>query len=171
MVDFKGWEGCTCFARGFKMIRSQSRLRAAQVTTRPMKRPEDSQRWAHHGGSTGRSPYLAIVAWTLTCVPRPFLVATMVPKPQQPERRDVAFSSLNVAIDALNVMKDLMEGTPAKAAFASVSVVLTMIRVSALLVRPDKPRVNIYRILCSIKLTLWSLDWPAPMCFKPFTGG
>ena len=95
----------------------------------------------------------------------------MAPKPQQPERRDVALSSLNVAIDALTIMKDVMEGTPAKAAFASVSVILTMIRVSILLIRPDKLRVNTSRILCSTKPTLWILDWHALMYFKPFAEG
>ena len=56
----------------------------------------------------------------------------MNPKSQLPKPQDVALSSLNVAIDAMNLMKDVMEGTPAKAAFASVSIILTMIRVGLL---------------------------------------
>jgi len=59
----------------------------------------------------------------------------MNPNPQRPKRRDATLSSLNAAIDAMNIAKDVMGMTPAKAAFASVSVILTMIRVG-LLVRP-----------------------------------
>ena len=92
-------------------------------------------------------------------------------KSQPPKRQDAALSSLNVAIDAMNVMKDAMEGTPAKAAFASVSIILTMIRVGLLLIRLDQPQVNVYRIQCSTKPTSLSLDWPALTCFKPFTVG
>jgi len=62
----------------------------------------------------------------------------MDPKSQPPKRRDVALSSLNAAIDAVNIAKDIVGMTPAKAAFASVNVILTMIRVGLLLVRPDK---------------------------------
>ena len=82
----------------------------------------------------------------------------------------MALSSLNVAIDAMNVVKDVMDGTPAKAAFASVSVILTMIRVCLLLIRLGQPHVNGYRIQCSTKLTLLSLDWLALTYFKPFIG-
>ena len=92
-------------------------------------------------------------------------------KAQQPKHRDVALSSLNVAIDAINIMKDVMEGTPAKAAFASISVILTMTRVGLLLIRLDQPQVNVYRIICSTKSTLLSSGWPALMYFKRFTGG
>jgi len=53
--------------------------------------------------------------------------------PQRPKRRDVAVSSLNAAIDALNIVKEAMDMTPIKAAFGSVSVILTMIRVRSLL--------------------------------------
>ena len=98
-------------------------------------------------------------------------VSTMNPKSQPPKRPDVALSSLNVAIDAMNVVKDVMEGTPAKAAFASVSVILTMIRVGLLLIRLDQPRVKVFRIQWSTKQTLLSLDWPVLMYFKPFIGG
>ena len=49
--------------------------------------------------------------------------------PQRPKGRDGALSSLNVAIDAMNLAKDIVDIAPAKAAFGSVSALLTMIRV------------------------------------------
>ena len=45
------------------------------------------------------------------------------------ERRDIALSSLNVAIETLNLAKEVSSITPAKAVFGSVSVILTMIKV------------------------------------------
>jgi hypothetical protein len=48
---------------------------------------------------------------------------------RQPKGRSAALSSLNVAIDALNIAKDIVDIAPAKAAFGSVSALLTMIRV------------------------------------------
>jgi len=50
-------------------------------------------------------------------------------------RRDGALSSLNVAIEAVNLAKEISSIMPAKAVFGSVSVVLTMIRVRFLLIR------------------------------------
>ena len=49
--------------------------------------------------------------------------------PQRPNGRDGAFSLLNAAIEALNLANDLSSITPAKAVFASVGIILTMIRV------------------------------------------
>jgi hypothetical protein len=57
------------------------------------------------------------------------LVSTMAANPQRPKGRDGALSSLNMAIDALNLAKDIIDIAPAKAAFGSASVLLTMIRV------------------------------------------
>lgn len=54
---------------------------------------------------------------------------TMTPKPQGPELEDHIISSLDVAIDALNITKEILSITPAKAVCGSVGVVLTMIRV------------------------------------------
>ena len=55
---------------------------------------------------------------------------------QRPAKgRDSVLSSLNVAIDGLNLAKELSSITPAKAVFGSVGVLLTMIRVSFLLLR------------------------------------
>jgi len=54
----------------------------------------------------------------------------MTDKSQQPKERDGVLSSLNVAIEGLNLAKELSSITPAKAVFGSVSVLLIMIRVS-----------------------------------------
>jgi len=48
---------------------------------------------------------------------------------QRPERREGVISPLNVAIEAMNLAKEISSITPAKAVFGSVSVVLTMVRV------------------------------------------
>ena len=52
---------------------------------------------------------------------------------RQQKRRDDALSLLNVAIEAMNLAKEISSVTPAKAVFGSVSVLLTMIRVRFLL--------------------------------------
>ena len=51
---------------------------------------------------------------------------------QRQKRRDDALSLLNVAIEAMNLAKEVSSITPAKAVFGSVSVLLTMIRVCPL---------------------------------------
>ena len=56
----------------------------------------------------------------------------MTDKPQQPKGQDGVLSALNMAIDGLNFAKELADITPAKAAFGSVAILLTMIRVSFL---------------------------------------
>ena len=48
---------------------------------------------------------------------------------QRPKRQDGILSSLNTAIDAMNIAKDVMGMTPAKAVFGTVCIILTMIRV------------------------------------------
>ena len=53
----------------------------------------------------------------------------MAPKPQRPERQDNVISSLNVAIEALNITKEILSITPAKAVCGSVSVILATVRV------------------------------------------
>jgi len=53
----------------------------------------------------------------------------MATTPEQPKGLDGAISSLNVAIEALNLAKELASVTPAKAVFGSVSVLLTVIKV------------------------------------------
>ena len=58
----------------------------------------------------------------------------MTDKSQQPKGRDGVLSSMNMAIDGLNLAKELSSITPAKAVFGSVAVLLTMIKVSFLLI-------------------------------------
>ena len=53
----------------------------------------------------------------------------MAPNPQHPKCQDGVLSSLNAAIDAMNLAKDVMGITPAKAAFGAVSATLTTIKV------------------------------------------
>ena len=52
---------------------------------------------------------------------------------QRPKERDGVLSTLNVAIETLNLAKEICSITPAKAAFGSVSVLLIMIRVCCFL--------------------------------------
>ena len=49
---------------------------------------------------------------------------------QQKKRQEGIISSLNAAIEAMNLAKGVATVTPAKAVFGSVSILLTMIRVS-----------------------------------------
>ena len=53
----------------------------------------------------------------------------MAANSQRPKGRDRVLSALNVAIDVLNLAKEVSNVTPAKAVFGSVGVLLTMIRV------------------------------------------
>ena len=54
-------------------------------------------------------------------------------KPQRPEGREGVISVLNGFIEALNLAKEVASNTPAKAAFGSVVVILSMVRVSRFL--------------------------------------
>ena len=56
----------------------------------------------------------------------------MTTRSQRPKGWDGALSSLDVAIDALNLAKEPTGTSPAKAAFESTSDLLTIIRVSFL---------------------------------------
>ena len=56
----------------------------------------------------------------------------MATKTQQPKERDGVLSALDIAIDALNLAKEVSSITPAKAAFGSVAILLTMIKVCLL---------------------------------------
>jgi hypothetical protein len=73
------------------------------------------------------------------------LVSTMDAKTQR--RQDVTLSSLNVAIEAMNLAKEIASVTPAKAVFGSVSVILAMIKVSFLPVCIVRLQADEYRIL------------------------
>ena len=67
----------------------------------------------------------------------------MTDKSKQPERRDGALSSLNLAIDGLNTAKDAASSIPlANVVFATVTLLLTMIRVSVLLPDARRPRLT-----------------------------
>jgi hypothetical protein len=66
----------------------------------------------------------------------------MNPKFKQSKRRDDVLSSLNVVIEGLNLAENLSSITPAKAVFSTVSVILTMIRVSFLLLHEDPLRAD-----------------------------
>lgn len=57
----------------------------------------------------------------------------MDPDVPQPKRQDKVLSGLNVAIETLNLAKEVSSITPAKAVFGSVSVIITMIRVGIFL--------------------------------------
>ena len=57
----------------------------------------------------------------------------MTGKSQQPKSQDGVLSTLNLAIDGLNLAKEVASVTPAKAAFGAVAILLIMIRVSPLL--------------------------------------
>jgi hypothetical protein len=70
----------------------------------------------------------------------------MDPKSQRSKRQDATLSTLNVAIEAMNLAKEVSSMTPAKAIFGSVSVILAMIRVGPLLVRLDEPEAHVHRI-------------------------
>jgi hypothetical protein len=66
----------------------------------------------------------------------------MTDNSQQPKGRDSVLSSLNVAIDGLNLAKELSSVTPAKAVFGTVAILLTMVRVSSLLVCDEMSQVH-----------------------------
>jgi hypothetical protein len=63
---------------------------------------------------------------------------------QRQKGRDDALSSLNMAVDAINLAKDIVDIAPAKAAFGSVSALLTMIRVRFFLFCNDELQVHMY---------------------------
>lgn len=65
-------------------------------------------------------------------------------KTQRPKGRDGFLSTLNVAIEALTLAKEVSSITPAKAAFGAVSALLTMIRVRLLLPRVGGSQADTY---------------------------
>ena len=62
----------------------------------------------------------------------------------QPKGRESAISALNAVIEALNLAKEVSNIVPAEAVFASVSVILAMIRVSFLPVFVDRLHTEIH---------------------------
>ena len=77
---------------------------------------------------------------------QPSLALTMNAKSRRPKPRDGAISSLNAAIDAMNLVKEALSMTPAMAVAGLVSVVLTMTRVCFLPFNIDRLSANIRRI-------------------------
>jgi len=68
----------------------------------------------------------------------------MEAKSQRPKDREGVISLLNVTIEALNLAKEISSVTPAKAAFGSVSTLLTMVKVRLLLFCNDLLQVHTY---------------------------
>ena len=64
-------------------------------------------------------------------------------KSKRQNRRDNALVLLNAAIEAMNLAKEVVSVTPAQAAFASVGVLLTLIKV-CLLFGDNGLRVYLY---------------------------
>jgi len=62
---------------------------------------------------------------------------------QQSRGREGTISLLNAAIDAMNLAKEASGITPAKAAFGSAAVLLTMIKVCFLLFCDEMSQVHI----------------------------
>jgi hypothetical protein len=60
-------------------------------------------------------------------------ISTMDAELQQPKGRDGVLSALNVAIEILNLAKEICPIPPAKAVFGAVRALLTMVRVRFLL--------------------------------------
>lgn len=73
-------------------------------------------------------------------------------KPQRPKGRDGLLSALNVAIEGLNLAKEVSGITPAKAVFGTVSVLLVMIKVIFPQSTPLGRRLTAYR-------TRWPTGW------------
>ena len=69
----------------------------------------------------------------------------MATKSQQPKGREDTLSSLNTAIDAINLAKDVSTIPPAKAAFDSASVFLATIRVRFLQVQVGQLPADVCR--------------------------
>ena len=64
-------------------------------------------------------------------------VLAMGARPRRSKSQDVTLSTLNAAIEAMNLAKEASSMTPAKAVFGSVGIILAMIRVCSLLVSFD----------------------------------
>ena len=58
------------------------------------------------------------------------------------KRQDNVLSSLDAAIEAVNLAKEVSSPTPAKVVFGTVTILLTMIRVRLLLFYNDEPQVD-----------------------------
>ena len=90
--------------------------------------------------------YLVPVFFSQPPRPTAFLLlpclSTMADKSKRPKGRDSVLSSLDVAIDGLNLAEELSSVTPAKTVFGSVSILLTMIKVRFLLCCDEISRIH-----------------------------
>jgi len=68
----------------------------------------------------------------------------MKAKPRRQKGRDGTLSSLNMAIEAMNLAKDVSSVTPAKAVFGTVSAILTIVRVRFLISYDWKSHVHVW---------------------------
>ena len=64
---------------------------------------------------------------------------------QKQEHQDNTLSLLNVAIEAVNLAKEVSSMTPAKGVFGAVSILLTMIRVRRPLLQSPTPGSRVIR--------------------------
>ena len=78
----------------------------------------------------------------------------METKPQRQKGQDGTISSLNLAIEAMNLAKEVSSITPAKVVFGSVGVLLTMIRV-----RSSPLRAQCSAFTCSQDSMVNKLDY------------
>ena len=75
----------------------------------------------------GHSAVLGLEPFLTACLQHRF---SQQPRPStMGKRRDGVLSTLNAAIEVMNLAKEVSSVTPAKAVFGSVSVILTMISV------------------------------------------
>ena len=128
----------------YYLLRSPPRQNKFQISKRPT---------ARHMGRhmTGHRPPLIYIkggvalytAHAFTVLSPSLRVLTMTPKSQQSKARDGVLSTLNVAIETLNLAKEISSITPAKVAFGSVSALLTMIKVRFLNLCNGTPRVHV----------------------------
>ena len=68
----------------------------------------------------------------------------MTSKPQRRKGPDGPVSMLNIAMDALNLVKDICAVPPAQATFGFISALLTMVGARTLQSHDDDPRFHIY---------------------------
>jgi len=97
-----------------------------------------------------RLPLAFIGVRNLPCIPvRPSVSSAfhccvdsepMEPNARRQKRRETLLSSLDVAIETLNIAKEIASITPAKAVFGSVSVILAMIKVGGF--RVDQVQIH-----------------------------
>jgi hypothetical protein len=88
----------------------------------------------------------------------------------RPKGRDGALSTLGVAIDGLNLAKELSGITPAKAVFGSVAILLIMIRVSSFLLYEGMLQAHTARTQCLTRWITSSSGYPVLTSVEPLKG-